>query len=63
MFLILDQENNVVGATQCGRIKHQTTNKVVEVESFPDDAVGNAMLIDGEIIYNDDYENTDETRL
>lgn len=62
-YTILDEENNIIGATSCERACELTTNKVVEVGNCPDEAVGNAMLIDGEIVYNDDYKNSDETQL
>lgn len=58
MFLILDQENNIIGATPCERIRQQTTNFIVEIDNCPEAAVGNAKLIDGEIVYNEQDEDT-----
>lgn len=61
MFLVLDEENNIIGTTQCERIKQQTENKVVELQDCPDNVVGTAKLIDGKIVYNDDKKQQEKS--
>lgn len=50
MYIVLDEENNVVGLTSRDSIKRATTNEVVEIETTPDDVVENYKFIDGEFI-------------
>lgn len=52
-YVISDKENNIVGVTECSRIKELTPNKVTKVKDCPDGAVGNAKLIKGKVTFNE----------
>ena len=50
MFIILNEEKEVVGVTGSVRILSIIDSEVIEVDTVPDDVVGNYSYIDGEFI-------------
>mgnify|MGYP003634452541 CR=1 FL=1 len=50
MFIILNEEKEVIGFTESANILNITDSEIIEVEIVPDNLEGNYSYIDGEFI-------------
>ena len=53
MYILLNEVKEVIGLTESANILNITDSEVIELQDCPNDIVGNAKIINGEIIYNE----------
>tara|TARA_R110000823_G_scaffold310475_1_gene435410 strand:- start:2515 stop:2682 length:168 start_codon:yes stop_codon:yes gene_type:complete len=53
MYLVLNEEKEIIGMTKSVKILTITENEIVEVQGCPSNVVGNAKFINGEVVYNE----------
>jgi hypothetical protein len=58
MYIILNDEKEIIGMTKSASILNITDSEIIEVQDCPSNSVGNAKFINGEVIYNEPSKNT-----